>query len=343
MKAVRLPSGNYRVMAYVGKDADGKQIRKSFTDPDKRTALMLASEFVAQHRDSSTAATFGAASEAFLRTAEKEKSPSTCRGYVSINNRLRDGFPAFYSIKCNNIAERDVRHVIDALRSEGRSPKTITNYYFYITAVCNSKRIRLDYADLLPQKKRPELHIPTSDQVRAILAEAKRRDVELWICLSLAALGPLRASEISALQYRYCDLDFAQNTVHVTHALVYNADQELVLKEPKTPSSNRIITMPAEIMEAIHSRGYVTTYPPRLIYSKFKKIIRDLGMPGIRLHDLRHYCASMLHAKGYPDAYIQARTGHSGLEVLRMVYTHALDDERRRMEQKMLSDFEQLL
>ena len=41
-----LPSGQYRVRAYVGKDKNGKDIRKSFTAPTKKQAEYMAAEFV---------------------------------------------------------------------------------------------------------------------------------------------------------------------------------------------------------------------------------------------------------------------------------------------------------
>ena len=39
MKATKLNSGNYHVLVYCGKDSSGKEIRKSFTGPDKAKVL----------------------------------------------------------------------------------------------------------------------------------------------------------------------------------------------------------------------------------------------------------------------------------------------------------------
>lgn len=54
--AKKLPSGNYRVLVYTGKDASGKRQYKSFTDPDKRTAEFLASEYLTRNRRGRVAA-----------------------------------------------------------------------------------------------------------------------------------------------------------------------------------------------------------------------------------------------------------------------------------------------
>lgn len=340
MKATKLPSGNWRVQAYIGKDSSGKKITKSFTGSDKKTVLRLAAEFEDMHRDTSVNASFGTASKAFLKSAEANLSPSTVRGYISLDKNLERRFSRFYASPCTTIVESDIEEIIRKLKDDSCSPKTITNYYFYISAVLRSKKIRINYSDDLPEKKRPKLHIPTSEEVKLILEKARNEDTELWICLSLAALAPLRASEISGLSIN--DIDFQANTIHVEHALV-RGNGEHILKTPKTDSSDRVIKMPREIISAINEQGYVTHYTPNGIYQRFKRICRNVGIENVRLHDLRHYCASILHAKGYPDAYIQSRTGHSTAEVLRVIYTHALDDEKKIMEEKMVQDLEQLI
>ena len=43
-KAKKLPSGSWRVLQFVGLDADGKRQYKSFTAPTKREAEFLAAE-----------------------------------------------------------------------------------------------------------------------------------------------------------------------------------------------------------------------------------------------------------------------------------------------------------
>lgn len=96
-------------------------------------------------------------------------------------------------------------------------------------------------------------------------------------------------------------------------------------------------------MDAIRRQGYVTTWNSHQIYRRFSALLKKNDIPHYRFHDLRHYCASMLHAKGYPDAYIQARTGHASNEVLRQVYTHTLTDEARIITAEMLSDFDAVL
>lgn len=47
-KAKKLPSGKWRVQVFLGKDADGKQIRRSITAPTKKEAEQKAALLAAQ-------------------------------------------------------------------------------------------------------------------------------------------------------------------------------------------------------------------------------------------------------------------------------------------------------
>lgn len=40
------------------------------------------------------------------------------------------------------------------------------------------------------------------------------------------------------------------------------------------------------------------------VVKRFTDILKKVGLPHFRFHDLRHYCASIRHALGIPDAYI---------------------------------------
>ena len=58
------------------------------------------------------------------------------------------------------------------------------------------------------------------------------------------------------------------------------------------------------------------------------------GVLFILFHDLRHYCASIQHAMGIPDAYIMQRGGWGSDAVLKNVYRHALSDKEDEMYHK---------
>ena len=98
MKATKLPSGKWRINAYAGKDATGKDIRKSFTGTDKKKLRMEAAAWVDEHRHvKDGSCTFGQAAESFMELRASVLSPATMRGYSNIKKKLRDAYPAFWN------------------------------------------------------------------------------------------------------------------------------------------------------------------------------------------------------------------------------------------------------
>lgn len=335
MKATKLPSGMWRVSAYLGKDAQGKQIRKSFTGPDKRKVMRDASAFVDEHRSVVDASSsFGSVAKEFTALRESVLSPATMRGYKNITKQLEAKYSWFWNAKIYSIDSGDLQKLVDQLVSADMSPKTVRNYTGFISAVLRSKSIRMPLINM-PQKIKPELAVPDIFTVKRTL-EAARDNTELWICIMLAATGPLRRGEIAALSME--DIDFETNVIHVAHDMVMGTDKKWHVKAPKTTSSDRFIVMPGEVIDAIKMQGYVTKWTPKQIYNKFNWLLHKNEIPHYRFHDLRHFCVSYLKAKGHEDLYIAQRTGHSDYGTLRNVYAHTLQDHKKSVDKQILND-----
>lgn len=338
MKATKLPSGMWSVNAYLGKDSNGKIIRKRFTGPDRKLVLQEAAEFAAEHRivDNASATLRAAANQVLERP---ELSPASVRTYRVHLRYLEVHEDKLLDMPIYSITSADLQGMIDRM-SKNYPPKTVRDESGFVASCYRTQRMRMPYVDL-PAKSRTDYNIPDEKAVRRILDIAKEENTELWVCIALAAFGPMREGEIAALNFTYDeDVDLKHNRIHVSHDYVYGPDKKYILKEPKTPSSNRVIVMPGFVMDVIRKQGYVTHWNGKQIYKRYEHMLKKHGLPHYRFHDLRHYCASYLHAKGYPDAYIQARTGHASNEVLRDVYTHVLDDEQVIMTKKMMEDFD---
>lgn len=335
MKATKLPSGMWHVSAYVGKDAFGKEIRKSFTGPDKKAILRAASAYVDEHRHvNDSACTFAGAAREFMDLHESVLSPATIRGYANVANQIMTRAPWFWNARIYSISCDDLQKLIDLLCRGHLSPKTIKNYTGFVSTVLTSKQIRMPIA-IHPQRVRPELNVPDIFTVKRTVAAAKDNP-ELWICIMLAATGPLRRGEIAALEMQ--DIDFENGVIHVCKDMVMGRDKEWHIKPPKTPSSDRYIVMPPEVINAIQKQGYVTNWTPKQIYNKFNWLLKKNGIPHYRFHDLRHFCVSYLKAKGIEDLYIAQRTGHSDYAVLRNVYAHTLQDHQKTVDDKIMKE-----
>lgn len=90
-KAKKLPSGNWRVQA--SKTIDGKQVRKSFTAPDKRKAELQAAEWlndIDEYNDVENI-TLRQAYERYIEAKRNVLSVTTVRNYEKLHrNHLQD-------------------------------------------------------------------------------------------------------------------------------------------------------------------------------------------------------------------------------------------------------------
>lgn len=70
-------------------------------------------------------------------------------------------------------------------------------------------------------------------------------------------------------------------------------------------------------------------YSPDYITAKFRKLLKKNNLPLLRLHDLRHTCASLLIDKGFQIKDIQEWLGHASIQTTANIYGH-LDVARKR-------------
>ena len=94
-KPVKLPSGNWRCVAILGRTPEGKQIRKSFTDKNKRIAWQRACECEALHRDvqvtEDSQLPLGDAIDKYIALKEPVLSPTTIAGYRVLRRTCLQG------------------------------------------------------------------------------------------------------------------------------------------------------------------------------------------------------------------------------------------------------------
>ena len=74
----------------------------------------------------------------------------------------------------------------------------------------------------------------------------------------------------------------------------------------------------------------ITGITPSAISSRFRALRDKLGLR-FRLHDLRLYTASIMHAHNVPDKYAMQRMGHSTPHMLRTVYQQLMDDKQEEV------------
>ena len=334
-KAKKTKAGTWKVTIYDYKDSTGKVHQKSFTAETKREAERLANEY--RNGPKLSDMTVGEAVKGYIDSKKNVLSPSTHRSYMAIY-RTHFASSRFGSIKLTSLDNISVQRFISDI---DLSPKTVRNISGLLTASVQMYHPGKTFQVTLPANKRPELYTPTTAEVETLMGSIKE-DRELYVCVLLCAFGPMRRSEACAVKYE--DIDYKTNTITVRRSRVQDSEKKWIYKDtPKTDTSFRSIIYPAETVKAI-GRGFgyvITKSTPQALTERLDHALKRAGLPHFRMHDLRHYSASILHAIGIPDQYIMARGGWKTDNVMKRVYRDTLSDVAQEMNRKAVDYFEQ--
>lgn len=216
-----------------------------------------------------------------------------------------------------------------------------------------------------PARKRQKETRPaiTPEQVSALLV-AMGED-RLWCYWLTAFAVGFRRGE--GLGMRWEDLDLDAKTwqpVLTVQRRRGDADPEtgrrtgkLVAKELKTEASGQKIALPSSASEAlskwrlqqaqvrlaapvwadlglVFTTGLGTALEPRNVNRAWEALCARAGVPGVRLHDLRHACASYMLAAGADLKSVQRTLRHSRLQTTEL-YLHAIEEVPRAAADKM--------
>lgn len=72
-----------------------------------------------------------------------------------------------------------------------------------------------------------------------------------------------------------------------------------------------------------------TPLEPRNINRRFQELREELGVPWLRLHDLRHGCATFLLGSGIEPRTVMEILGHSTIRLTMDLYGHVLPERLR--------------
>jgi integrase len=72
------------------------------------------------------------------------------------------------------------------------------------------------------------------------------------------------------------------------------------------------------------SQRDTTMSAKNLTARSFKRVLQHAGLPDIRLHDLRHTCATLLLLKGVHPKLVQELLGHATIAITLDTYSHVL-------------------
>lgn len=260
-----------------------------------------------------------------------------------------DVLPVIGSMRLDRVKVGHVRGVLDKASARGLAPRSVQ----HVRAVMSGLFGTAVSWELIPTNPvkgtevatapRPELEVPTADQVMALLDQASGTQWATPILLSIATGA--RRSEVLGLKWSEVDLD--KRRVQIVRNLQRVPGEGLRFFDPKSARSRRMIVLPpftvtplkawrkdqAERrltlgaawtdLDLVCESGDGSPLDPDSFSHAVKRLMKKAGLhPKTRLHDLRHGLATALLEEGIDVAVVSAVLGHASPGFTMSVYQH---------------------
>jgi len=282
------------------------------------------------------------------------KASSANRYELTIRKQIT---PHLGKVRLARLSPAQLQSFYATLRTqEGLSPTTVRMTHALLhEALENALRLGMvarNVADLVtpPRRAAYEATVLTEEQARTFQRAVAGHRYEAFFLLAIHT--GMRRGELLGLRWRDVDLDGGR--VAVRHSLTWRRSSEWTLDTPKTAGSVRDVDLAAPYIEALRrhrarqnaerlaagalweDHDLVFASPSgrplrgdHIRERDFHTLLKDAGLPQLRLHDLRHTSATLVQAAGASVKETMARLGHTTMAMTVTRYTHTLPGQQR--------------
>jgi integrase len=261
--------------------------------------------------------------------------------------------PAFGRLKLKSLTPNHVRALYRTKLDSGLAPRTVN--YVHTTlhkalkdAVGDGLVPRNAASVKAPRPEKPEIRPLSTDQARKLIATAHDAGDRFEALYVLALHCGLREGELLGLSWDDVDFSGSTATVHVRRTLSETRTGHK-FEKPKN-GKGRSVKCSQKATEALRSHrarqgeerlrmgslwqdnGLVfpttvgtTMSGTNLLGRHFKPLLTRAELPAIRLHDLRHTCATILLMAGKHPKYVQELLGHASINITLDTYSHVIE------------------
>lgn len=197
-----------------------------------------------------------------------------------------------------------------------------------------------------PRVEAEPMRFLSHDEVAALAAAIDPRYRALVL---LAAYSGLRAGELAALRRKHADL--LHRTITVVEQ-VQRIGGRFVVLPPKSAAGRRCVAIPALVADALqeHLANFGEPGPEGLVFpapgggflrpENFRNrswlpAVKAAGVAPLRLHDLRHTCASLAIAAGADVKVLQRMLGHASAALTLDRYGHLMPGQERSVADRL--------
>ena len=253
----------------------------------------------------------------------------------------------------DEISEESVQSFVNQKLESGLSQKSVRDILVVLKMILRfgakrgywpSRQIDIIFPT---ERERQDIEVLTLANQRQLMSYLKEHftflNLGIFICLNAG----LRIGEVCALQWD--DIDVASGVIHIGKTIqrIYLVDgqekyTELIIDKPKTKNSIRDIPMTRDLLSLIRPlkkivRGdyYVLTNStaptePRTYRTYFNKLQKELGLPKMRFHGLRHSFATRCIESKCDYKTVSVLLGHSNISTTLNLYVHPNMEQKKK-------------
>lgn len=280
-------------------------------------------------------------------------SPKTAEGYAQIiRGHLIPGLGSIFLTELRpEHLQRYYSEKLSSGRADGKgglSQRTVRHHHVTLHDALQSAvkwgllgRNPADAVDA-PRYQTPERRTLDEEDIHILLSAAK--PTPYYALFYLALFTGMRRSELLALRWEDIDLDLSQ--VSVSRTLHQLRDRSIVFRAPKTAKGRRTVALPPsatlvlrehrerqnairdsigkpiEEQDLVFSKPDGTPFLPDAVTHAWLKLVRRVGLAGVRFHDARHSHASLMLKAGIHPKVVQERLGHASIQITLDTYSH---------------------
>lgn len=340
--------GRYEARISLGKDEKGKRHYRSYYGNTREEAeyKSLMSKAQTEAAFSLTEMTVKELTIEYLSTIKPRLKESSEANYrMKAEKHI---IPAFGNDKCGLLKADAVYAFIEKKLKAGLSARYVSDIIVLLKSVYRYANrvygIRNCLEGLvMPKRTTAEIIVlPKSAQSELVSFLSTDLDLNaLGIILSLHT--GIRIGELCALQWKDIDLENRTMTIKKTIQRIKcfggRNKTKLVITEPKSQSSRRVIPIPDFLIAMLerfkdNSEKFVLSdkyspVEPRTVQYRFAAVLKKANLPSVHFHSLRHAFATNCVAIGFDVKTLSEILGHSSVEITLNRYVHSSLERKR--------------
>ncbi len=256
------------------------------------------------------------------------------------------------------IEETDVQNFVFKKLESGLSHKTIKDILIVLKMIMKfgAKNKWLEYTpfdiQFPTEREKHNIEVLSRADQKKIMNYIQEhftfRNLGVYICLSAG----MRIGEICALTWEDIDTDSGVINVRQTIQRIYIIEDgkrrtELILDTPKTKNSIREIPISKDLLrilkpfkKIVNPTFFVLTNDakptePRTYRSYYKNLMKELKMPELKFHGLRHSFATRCIESNCDYKTVSVLLGHSNISTTLNLYVHPNMEQKKKAIEQM--------